>query len=219
ADARLLRGLPKRRTALTWVPWTHSRLAAASGYGAGVTSPGWYHHLFTAPDRPVARWLASVAAVLREEDLPASTAHVLEAVRLAEALAALRGRPLAGLAEVTEATRAVLCEGDEAALALVARRLVVGEALGSVPPEAPAVPLEADLRAAARALRLRLDPAERTLDLDLRRDTDLARSHLLHRLDLLRVRWGAPAQARNRSAGTFRESWRLAWRPEVVVDL
>ena len=28
-----------------------------SGYGAGITSPGWYHHLFTAPDRPIARWL------------------------------------------------------------------------------------------------------------------------------------------------------------------
>ena len=49
ADAALLRGLPKRKAALAWVPWTHSRLAAASGYGAGITSPGWYHHLFTAP--------------------------------------------------------------------------------------------------------------------------------------------------------------------------
>ena len=46
-DAALLRGIPKRKAALAWVPWTHSRLAAASGYGAGITSPGWYHHLFT----------------------------------------------------------------------------------------------------------------------------------------------------------------------------
>ena len=50
ADAALLRGAPKRKITLTWVPWTHSRLSVASGYGAGVTSPGWYHHLFTAPD-------------------------------------------------------------------------------------------------------------------------------------------------------------------------
>ena len=26
----------------TWVPWTHGRLASASGYGAGIESPGWY---------------------------------------------------------------------------------------------------------------------------------------------------------------------------------
>jgi hypothetical protein len=44
ADAALLRGLPRRRVALAWVPWTHARLATASGYGAGITSPGWYHH-------------------------------------------------------------------------------------------------------------------------------------------------------------------------------
>lgn len=41
ADARLLAGLPKRKVTATWVPWTHGRLATASGYGAGVTSPGW----------------------------------------------------------------------------------------------------------------------------------------------------------------------------------
>ena len=102
-DAALLRGAARRKTTLTWVPWTHSRLAATSGYGAGITSPGWYHHLFTAPDRTVTRWLTKVAGVLRAHDLPVSSAHVIEAVRLAEALAALRGRPLAGLAEVSEA--------------------------------------------------------------------------------------------------------------------
>ena len=72
-----------------------------------------------------------------------SSAHVIEAVRLAEALATLRGRPLAGLAEVTEATRAVLCDGDELRLELIDRRLVVGERLGAVPDDTPAVPLAA----------------------------------------------------------------------------
>ena len=60
-----------------------------------------------------------------------SSAHVIEAVRLAETLAALRGRPLAGLAEVTEATKAVMCDGDDFAAAFVTRDLVVGELLGS----------------------------------------------------------------------------------------
>ena len=100
---RCCAGCRSGRSTLTWVPWTHSRLAAASGYGAGITSPGWYHHLFTTPEQTVIRWLTKVARVLRDHDLPVSSAHVIEATRLAEALAALRARPLAGLAEVSEA--------------------------------------------------------------------------------------------------------------------
>ena len=96
ADARVLKGMPKARTVMTWVPWTHSRLSYASGYGAGIESPGWYHHLFTTPDHVVPRWLTKVAGRLREKDLPVSSAHVIEAVRLAEAVATMRGRPSPG---------------------------------------------------------------------------------------------------------------------------
>jgi hypothetical protein len=219
ADAKLLRGLPKHKTAVTWVPWTASRLSYASGYGAGITSPGWYHHLFATPDQVVASWLTKVARVLREHDLPVSSAHVIEAVRLADALAGLRGRPLAGLDEVTEATRAVLCDGDEASLALVTGKLVVGEAMGGVPESVPTVPLEADLRATARRLRLKLEPLARTLDLDLRRDLDLSRSHLLHRLAFLGIAWGVPGESMVASSGTFRETWSVRWHPEFAVDI
>lgn len=91
ADKALLTGLPKVKVETTWVPWTHRRLARAGGYGAGITSPGWYAHLFAARDRPVERWLTRVAGLLREEDLQVSPAHVIEAVRLAGTLAAVRG--------------------------------------------------------------------------------------------------------------------------------
>ncbi|MFI6292444.1 DUF5682 family protein [Nonomuraea sp. NPDC050790] len=220
ADDALLRGLPKVKVALAWVPWTYERLAIRSGYGAGVGSPGWYHHLFTAADRPVERWLAEAGAVLREEGLPVSSAHVIEAVRLAESLAALRGRPLPGLGEVTEAVRAVLCEGDEPKVALIQRRMVVGDRLGHVGDDAPLVPLQRDLREQQRHLRLHpaaQDDAARELDLDLRKTLDLGRSRLLHRLRLLGVSWGTPGEARGR--GTFRESWRLEWRPEFDLAL
>ncbi|MFC0040163.1 DUF5682 family protein [Actinomadura rayongensis] len=218
-DDRLLRGLPRAKVALTWVPWTHGRLAGRSGYGAGVRSPGWYHHLFTAPDRPVERWLTAAARVLRAEDLHVSSADVIEAVRLAEALAALRGRPLAGLDEVTEAVRAVLCGGADEPVALVARRLVVGERLGAVPDATPMVPLQRDLVAAQRRLRLRPSAEEKDLDLDLRVPTDLERSRLLHRLRLLEVEWGVPDPDASRSRGTFREAWTVRWRPEFDVRL
>jgi len=219
ADAALLRGMRKRKVTLTWVPWTHSRLAAASGYGAGITSPGWYHHLFTTPDQTVVRWLTRVAGVLRGHDLPVSTAHVIEATRLAEALAGLRARPLAGLAEVSEATKSVMCDGDEVAAAFVTRDLVVGELLGEVPGSVSAVPLEADLRAQARTLRLKIDPVERTLALDLRSDTGRGRSVLLHRLAVLGVGWGSMTADQVRGTGTFHETWALRWRPELAVAI
>ncbi|MFF4210548.1 DUF5682 family protein [Streptomyces sp. NPDC001796] len=216
ADRALLKGLPRVKTDMTWVPWTHRRLARASGYGAGIDSPGWYGHLFRAPDRPVERWLTKVAGLLREEDRIVSSAHVIEAVRLAETLAVLRGRPLAGLSETTDAVRAVMCEGSDVPLALVRDRLVVGDDMGEVPESAPAVPLQRDLARLQKRLRLRPEPLEREVELDLRNDTDAERSRLLHRLRLLGIGWGEPTASRG-STGTFRETWRLRWEPELAV--
>ncbi|MFE7860524.1 DUF5682 family protein [Streptomyces sp. NPDC057403] len=216
ADRALLKGLPKVKADMTWVPWTHRRLSRASGYGAGIDSPGWYGHLFGAPDRPVERWMTKVAGLLREEDRIVSSAHVIEAVRLAETLAAMRGRPLPGLGETTDAVRAVMCEGSDVPLALVHDRLVVGDVLGEVPRSAPAVPLQRDLDRTQRRLRLKPEALERELELDLRKETDAGRSTLLHRLRLLGVAWGEPAASRG-STGTFRETWRLRWEPELAV--
>ncbi|MFE4455219.1 DUF5682 family protein [Streptomyces sp. NPDC056796] len=216
ADRALLKGMPRIKVELTWVPWTHRRLARHSGYGAGIESPGWYAHVFGSPDRPVERWMTKVAGLLRDADRPVSSAHVIEAVRLAGTLAALRGRPAVGLTEATDAVGAVMCDGSDVPLALVRDRLVVGEVLGEVPETAPAVPLQRDLDRQQRTLRLRPEPERRELDLDLRKDTDAARSRLLHRLRLLGVHWGRPAAGRG-STGTFRESWRLRWEPELFV--
>ncbi|MER7202384.1 hypothetical protein CG723_19815 [Streptomyces sp. CB01635] len=217
ADRAVLKGLPKAKVDMTWVPWTHRRLARAGGYGAGIDSPGWYGHLFSAPDRPVERWMTKVAGLFRDEDRIVSSAHVIEAVRLAETLAAMRGRPLAGLSETTDAVRAVMCEGSDVPLSLVHDRLVVGDVLGEVPDAAPAVPLQRDLTRLQRSLRLKPEALERELELDLRRETDAARSRLLHRLRLLDVGWGEPARSMRASTGTFRETWRLRWEPELSV--
>ena len=219
ADSTVLKGLSKGKVAMAWVPWTHGRLASWTGYGAGVTSPGWYHHLFTSTDRPIARWLVGVAGLLRTEGLPVSSAHVIEATRLAETLAVLRGRPLAGLSEVSEATRAVLCDGDELRMHLVDRRMVVGERLGAVPADTPSVPLAADVAATQRRLRMTVSALDAELRLDLRQPMALDRSRFLHRLRLIGVDWGQSADAVRSGQGTFWEDWRIAWRPEFAVDL
>lgn len=216
SDQELLRPARREKATVTWVPWTHDRLSSASGYGAGVSSPGWYEHLYASPDRPIERWMVKVAGLLRAEQLDAPPSAVIDAVRLAEAIAAMRERPLAGLAECTDAARATLSGGYDSALALIESRLVVGEVIGAVPPETPMVPLAADLAAQQRRLRLKPVPTARWLELDLRRDLDLQRSRLLHRLCLLSIPWGV-AVAESRGTGTFREEWNLAWSPDLAV--
>ncbi|UBI37230.1 MULTISPECIES: DUF5682 family protein [Streptomyces] len=218
ADRRTLKGLPKVRTEISWVPWTHRRLARSSGYGAGIASPGWYAHLYAAPDRPVERWMSTVARLLREEGRPVSSAHVIESVRLADTLAALRGRPLPGLTETIDAVRAVLCDGSDVPLDLVRDRLVIGDDLGEVPDTAPATPLQRDLTRLQRTLRLTPEAGVKEKELDLRKNTDTERSRLLHRLRLLDVDWGTPLASRA-GRGTFRETWRLSWQPELAVRL
>jgi uncharacterized protein DUF5682 len=217
-DAATLKGLPRTKVEATWVPWTYGRLSFASGYGAGIESPGWYHHLWTQPDGASARWMTRVARLLREEDLDASAAHIIEAVRLAETLAALRGRPIAGLPELNEATRTVLLFGDDLPMRLIHEKLIVGETLGRVPDETPMVPLQQDLIREQRRLRLPAEATERVLDLDLRKPNERERSHLLHRLLLLKVPWGETQQVAGKT-GTFHEVWRLRWEPEFAVAL
>jgi len=220
-DKAALATLPKpskaTATALTWVPWTHSRLSYYSGYGAGISSPGWYGHLFEHDDYIAERWLTRVAVLLRKERVPVSSAHLIEGVRLAETLGALRARPRPGLAELTEATIAVLCEGSAERLTLVERELVVGDTLGAVPPDTPVVPLAADLTREAKRLRMPKAATEKTYDLDLRTPNDLDRSKLLRQLALLGVPWGELGHSR--STGTFRESWRVVWEPGLEVKL
>jgi hypothetical protein len=219
ADAALLAGLPRVPVAATWIPWTSARLAYRSGYGAGIASPGWYAHLWEAPDRPAVRWVSGVAQLLRGEDLDASPASVIEAVRAAEALAALRDLPMPGLAELDEAVLAVLCQGDAAPMRLIRERLTIGEAMGAVPPETPGVPLQRDLEAQQRRLRLPPSPAASDKVLDLRKDHDHACSRLLHRLRLLGIPWGEPRHGASGAQGTFHEVWRLSWQPDFAVRL
>lgn len=217
-DAALLARLKRVKVAATWIPWTNARLAYRSGYGAGVTSPGWYEHLWMQPDGSPARWLTRAARLLRDNGLDTSSASVIEAARLGETLAALRDLPMPGLAEMREAILTVLCNGDVARMRLIHDELDVGSLMGAVPPETPTTPLQRDLEAAQRKLRLPATTEIRHLDLDLRQETDRARSHLLRRLLLLGIPWGQPQQ-RYGAAGTFHELWQIQWQVEFPIML
>lgn len=219
-DNALLKGLPKMKVAATWTPWTYHHLSRRSGYGAGVTSPAWYEHLWRAGngDRAVG-WLSRAARLFREQDMDCSSAHVIEAARLAASLAALSDLPRPGLTELYEALKTVVCMGEELPLRLIERELIVGDRLGAVPASVPAVPLQQDVERQQKSLRLKPEAAQKTIDLDLRQPNDLARSHLLHRLRLLGIEWGVPADASGTARGTFHEYWQTQWTPELAISV
>jgi len=214
-DARTLRGLAKVKVGVSWVPWTNRRLATTTGYGAGVRSPGWYSHVFRHPGAPgISRWFVGAARLLRERGMSASPDHLIAATRTAGALAALRLRPRPGLEEVLDAADAVMA--GSTGLALIDRELIVGNAIGEVPDDAPQVPLARDLAAQQRRVRLRPSADAQTIELDVRTTNGRARSILLHRLCALGVPWGSIAEGRG-SSGTFRETWLVRWEPELTI--
>lgn len=218
SDNDLLKGLPKEKLAATWTPWSYGRLSSASGYGAGVAAPGWYQHVWDHREQASLHWLTDVATLLRRHDLDASSAHIIEASRLSDTLAALRERPRAGLDELMEAVRAVFCYDSDLPLQLIRRELLVKDRLGEVPPSVPTLPLIQDVQTQQKRLRMAVRADTLDIDLDLRQPAQLEKSVLLHRLALLGIAWGRRQVVRGKS-GTFHELWRLSWEPEFAIRL
>ncbi len=216
-DNELLKGLPKVKVATTWIPWTYNRLSYNSGYGAGINSPGWYEHNWRYPDDDGTRWMSRVARLFREQQKDISVAHVMEGVRLANALTALRGLPKAGLEELNEATLSVLCNGEDILLQLINEELIVSDKIGEVPTDIPRPPLQTDIEKLQKKLRLPQTADYKDYVLDLRKDTDLERSILLHRMEMLDIRWGHRYGPSGK--GTFKEQWRLQWDPGFSIDI
>jgi hypothetical protein len=219
SDSKLLKSVPKSKIKVTatWIPWTNQRLSLYSGYGAGITSPGWYEHLWTSSTDYDVTWLVKVAQTFRSKQMEISSAHVIETVRLAQTLAALRQKSSVTLDELNEATLAVMCMGDAVKLQFIQQDLTIADKIGSVPDDIPKVPIQEDFERTIKTLRLPLLPHDKQYDLDLRKDTDLQRSILLHRLELMDIPWGTRTQMRTK--GTFKESWVLHWKPEIIVAL
>ncbi|MBY0285318.1 MAG: hypothetical protein K2W81_15315 [Sphingomonas sp.] len=220
ADRELLKGRNKTRIKATWAPWTTPRLARDSGYGAGVVAPGWCQHVWDTHGTAVGEtvWLAQIARLMRDKGHSVSTASVIETQRLGTALAALRERPAAGFEELRDAAIACMCFGERALWNEIAADLLIGSGVGAIPAATPLAPLLEDLQRQQKATRLKPESLERELAVDLRSDSGLARSTLLHRLAALDVPWGRSTDV-GRSRGTFRENWLLCWEPEFAVRL
>ena len=222
ADNAILKGLKKKKIKATWIPWSYDRLAFSSGYMAGVVSPAWYEILFEHTADANIHWMTRVARLFRAADWDASVAHSLEAVRLAQTLASLRNRSIAGIEELEEAAISIFCQGDESQLQLIRERLVIGDVIGKVPSQIQSIPLQKDLENCIKAARLRKEwETTEVTDkkLDLRKPANLNASLLLHRLNLLDIDWGNLLENSEHATGSFSENWRLKWKPDFSIHI
>ena len=221
-DNARLKGLKKVKTQASWVPWSYDRLAVSSGYAAGVVSPAWYEMLFSKRKEVVTRWMVKVGRLLRAEDLDGSPAHAVEAVRLAESLAMLRQLEIPGLRELEEAAIAVFGAGKESTLALIRQKLVIGHKVGKIGTGVPQIPLFKDLQKQIKSARLTKEwnaTETKRKDLDLRKPTNLAASHLIRRLGILNISWGTLRKGSQFRTGSFSEHWTLRKRTDYTVKL
>lgn len=216
-DNALIKGLPRVKVSCTWIPWTYERLSLASGYGAGINSPGWYEHSWKNPQDDGTQWLTRTAQVFRAHQMDISSAHIIESVRLAQSLSNLRGQAQPGLLELDESVLTVMCMGEESPMLLLQKDLVIGHKSGSIPEDSPQSPLSQDFHKKVKSYRMKLQSQDQNLKLDLRKEFDLNKSIFLHRLKVLGIDWGEMLYARGK--GTFKEEWNLYWEPEMMIRL
>ena len=216
------KGLTGPKLDATWIPYTYERLRTGAGYGAGVDSPVWYGLLFDGPQRAPERYLALLARELRNEGHTASTAQVVDATELTHQLAVLRDLSLPGIDEIREAARGSLAEGSEAKLQVGMRAVESLRTTGRVPATFTSLPLQKDLERRLKEVRLMkpyrdMEPVAKTFD--LRKPAHLSASQLLCQLLLLGVPFGDKQDAARGAQGTFREDWKLHWKPDFALRL
>lgn len=227
ADTALLKGLPKVKVDAAWIAWTHGRLSRDSGYGAGVNAVGWYTHLWKhyqhALDTDVdgekitIDWLSQFAHALRQAGHDASSAQIIDAVQLIQALLQLRGRRIPDLEDLFEVIRSVLNHGLDLPQPVLAK-LLEDEQLGQVPDELIELPIQKDFLQQVKHFRLKLEAPHRDITLDLREAFDLAKSQFLHCVKLLGLAW-AELTSTGAKQGNFKEIWQLSWQPESSLYL
>ena len=230
-----LASLPRRTSKLTLMPYSYFRLSSQSGYGAGNHAPAYFELLWQALNEHGVgdlsrRYLSLVARHLRDAGTHRSTAEVIDAVRLAETLSALKDGLAPTLADLRDAAVTLLGQGEPVTVREALARVDVGTAIGQLPKGVSQTSIQADFDRELERLKLEKyrTAVQQELDLDLRENRrvkseeaaflDLHRSSFFHRLRVLGVSFARPAPTRQQSA-TWAEKWLLQWTPESEIQL
>ncbi|MEL7118229.1 MAG: DUF5682 family protein [Bacteroidota bacterium] len=221
-DNARLKNLVKEKFTASWIPWSYERLSLQSGYGAGVQSPAWYDARFNYKKTLGLRWLSRASRLLRSKKMDAPPSNIYDALNLANTLSALRERPIIGLQELSEAVLTVLCKGEEKVFELIKNKLIIGDDYGKVPLNITTLAIQKDFEKSVKTARLskeRNSTDESIKELDLRKETNLLASQLLHQLDQLGIPWGTTMKGSKYQTGSFKEKWKLKWSSFYEIKL
>ncbi len=208
-------------------------LDALSGYAAGLPQPGYYDYLWKraveADGAPAWRetaldLVADFSRKLRDEGHGISVPAQVEVLRVAETLAAMRGRRGAARYDLIDAVRTALVKGEVGSREIWTERLLDflrGSSIGDVPASAGSPPIVEDARSRARSLRIDVsDGSRRRRRLDIRRKpSHLAASRFFHAMTLAESTFAerqlGPDFINGVHTDRLFEEWTYAWSPTV----
>ena len=233
-DEELAR-LPRVEANHTLMPYSYYRLSARSGYGAGNKAPAYYELLWEGLRQGETMYapysyLSKIAGYQRAQGNPVSSAEVIEAVRLAGALAALRGGTHPALRDLRDAAVTCLGRGSFSDISLAVADTEIGTTIGALPEGVSRTSIQEDFYRQLKRLKLEKyrTLAAQDLALDLRENRrvsskeaaflDLHRSFFLHQLRVLQINFVKQQQVRQDNA-TWSEQWVVCWTPEAEMQL
>lgn len=234
-DEEMLPEFPKTECLHTLMPYSYYRLSTRSGYGAGNKAPAYYELIWDGfnqgdPLYAANAYLTKIAAFQRANGFAASSAQVIEALRLAFSLAAMRGGTTPVLRDLRDAAETCIGEGSFAAISTAAADTEIGTKIGELPEGVSRTSIQDDFYRQLKELKLdkyRTITAQ-DLKLDLRENRrasseksaflDLNRSFFLHKLRVLDIGF-ADKQNISQDNATWAEAWVLRWSPEAEIRL
>lgn len=227
---------PAAESLHTLMPYSYYRLSTRSGYGAGNKAPAYYELIWEGLKRgeplyAANAYLSKIAAFQRENGFAASSAQVIEALRLAGSLAKMRGGSgVPVLRDLRDAAETCLGEGSFAAVSTAVADTEIGTKIGALPEGVSRTSIQDDFYRQLKELKLdkyRTVTAQ-DLRLDLRENRrassersaflDLNRSFFLQRLRVLDIGFAQKQNVVQENA-TWSEGWTLRWSPEAEIRL
>lgn len=230
--------LPRTGCLHTLMPYSYYRLSTRSGYGAGNGAPTYYELIWNSykrgePQFTANAYLSRIAEKQRENGNAASSAQIIEAVRLANSLAELRGGKIGNapsLRDLRDAAETCLGEGNFAAISVAVADTEIGTKIGALPEGVSRTSIQDDFYRLLKELKLEKyrTVTAQDLRLDLRENLrakgeksaflDLDRSFFLHKLRVLGIKFAEPRTSEQDNA-TWSESWVICWTPESEIQL
>jgi len=230
-----IKSLPEAEADHTLMPYSYYRLSARSGYGAGNKAPAYYGLLWKGllrnePMYAAYSYLSKIAGYQREHGTPVSSAEVIEAVRLACALAGFKDGSIPSLRDLRDAAITCIGKGSLSSISLAVADTEIGTAIGNLPEGTSRTSIQDDFYRKLKEYKLEKyrSITAQDLALDLRENRrvsseksaflDLHRSFFLHQLRVLGVSF-AGYMGGDQGNATWAEYWVLRWTPEAEMEL